>query len=148
MTLNCGPTNLADVAAGLAARIGPRFPQVRLNIEAPRSLPVVADGQRLGQVGHLLLVNACQAAQREATMRLGPAADGGAEWTIADDGPGANEEQMSWLTAPFSTTHFAQFGLGLALARRVVELHGGRVSAGNRPEGGFRVVLTLPDRGD
>ena len=55
---------------------------------------------------------------------------------------------MSWLTAPFSTTHFAQFGLGLALARRVAELHGGRVGAANRPEGGFRVVLTLPDRGD
>ena len=148
LTLNCGPINLSDVAAGLAARIGPRFPQVRLNIEAPRSLPVVADGQRLGQIGYLLLVNACQAAQREATMRSGPAREGGTEWTIADDGPGANEEQMSWLTAPFSTTHFAQFGLGLALARRVVELHGGRVSAGNRPEGGFRVVLTLPDRGD
>ena len=147
LTLHQGPTNLSDVAAGLAARLGPRFPQIRLNIEAPRSLPVVADGQRLGQIGHLLLVNACQAAQREVTMRLGPAAGGGVEWAVADDGFGVNEEQMSWLTAPFSTTHFAQFGLGLALARRVVELHGGRISAGNRPEGGFRVVLTLPGGG-
>ncbi len=148
LTLSRAAINLSDVAAGLAVRIGPRFPQVRLNIEAPRSLPVVADGQRLGQVGFLLLVNACQSAQREVMMRLGPGAEGGAEWVIADDSAGASEEQMSWLTAPFSTTHFAQFGLGLALARRVAEMHGGRVSAGNRPEGGFRVVLTLPDRGD
>ncbi len=148
LTLCRSPLNLSDLAAGLAARIGPRFPQVQLNLEAPRSLPVVADGQRLGQVGHLLLINACQAAKREVTMRLGPAAEGGAEWAVDDDGAGANEEQMSWLTAPFSTTHFAQFGLGLALARRVAELHGGRVGAANRPEGGFRVVLTLPDRGD
>jgi signal transduction histidine kinase len=143
LALNRGPTNLADMVGALVARIGPRFPQGRLNFEAPRSLQIVADGQRLGQVGHLLLLNACQSAQREVTMRLAPAGDGGAEWSIADDGPGANEEQMTWLTAPFSTTHFAQFGLGLALARRVVELHGGGVTADNRPEGGLRVVLTL-----
>ena len=144
ITLNRGPMNLADVAVSLAARVGPRYPHVRLQVEAPRSLPVVADGQRLAQVGYLLLVSACQSAQREATMRLAPTAENGAEWAIADDGPGANEEQMSWLTAPFTTTHFAQFGLGLALARRVAEMHGGKVSAANRPEGGFRVVLTLP----
>ena len=144
IALNRGPTNLADVAASLAARVGPRFPQVRLQVEAPRSLPVVADGQRLSQAGYLLLFNGCQAARREATMRLAATADGGAEWVIADDGPGANEEQVSWLTEPFTTTHFAQFGLGLALARRVVELHGGRLGAANQSEGGFRVTLTLP----
>jgi two-component system sensor histidine kinase BaeS len=144
LALNRAPTNLADVIGGLASRIGPRFPQIRLNLEGPRSLVISADGQRLSQVGYLLLVNACHAAQQEATVHFGPAGEGGAEWVIADDGLGVNEEQMTWLTAPFSTTHFAQFGLGLALARRVVELHGGQVSAGNRPEGGFRVVMTLP----
>jgi signal transduction histidine kinase len=144
LSLNCGPTNLADVLAGLVARIGPRFPHVQIQVEAPRSLPVVADGHRLAPVGHLLLLNACQSAQREVRVQLRQDAGQDVEWGIADDGPGANDEQLSWLDAPFSTTHFAQFGLGLALARRVVELHGGHVTAGNRPEGGFRVVLTLP----
>ena len=36
MKLHVGPTNLADVVIGLAARIGPRFPQVQLHVEAPR----------------------------------------------------------------------------------------------------------------
>ena len=80
-------------------------------------------------------------------MRVGPAPEGRVEWAIGDDGPGANAEQLSWLTEPFATTHFAQFGLGIALARRVVELHGGELTAGNLAEGGFRVVLTLPARG-
>jgi signal transduction histidine kinase len=144
LKLNCGPTNLADVAAGLAARLGPRFPNVGLNIEGPRALSVVADGPRLSQVGHLLLLNAFQAAQREVRLSLRPAGDAGVEWSISDDGPGANAEQLTWLTTPFSTTHFAQFGLGLAVARRVIELPGGGVTAGNLPGGGFQVVLTLP----
>ena len=146
--LNVGPTNLAEVVMGLAARLGPRFPQVQLHVEAPRSLPLTADGQRLGQVGHLLLINACQSAEREVRMQVTSGADGRVEWSIADDGPGANEEQLGWLAEPFTTTHFAQFGLGLALARRVAELHGGTVTAGNAPEGGFRVVVALPPGAD
>ena len=142
--LNVGPTNLADVVIGVAARVGPRFPQVQLHVEGPRTLPLVADSQRLGQVAYLLFINACQAAQREVRVRVGQDAAGRVEWVVTDDGPGANDEQLQWLAEPFTTTHFAQFGLGLALARRVAELHGGAISAANPPEGGFRVVLTLP----
>jgi signal transduction histidine kinase len=144
LKLTCGPANLAEIAAGLAARLGPRFPEIKLHIEGPPALSVVADGQRLTQIGHLLLLNSLQAAQREVRLRLAREGDGTVQWSIADDGPGANPEQLSWLTEPFNTTHFAQFGLGLAVARRVIELHGGRVTAGNLPAGGFQVVLTLP----
>ena len=115
LKLNVGPTNLAEIVVGLAARIGPRYPQLQLRVEAPRSLPLTADGQRLGQVGHMLLVNACQAAQKEVQVRVGQNDQGRVEWATTDDGLGANDEQLSWLTEPFSTTHFAQFGLGLRM---------------------------------
>jgi signal transduction histidine kinase len=144
LSLNCGPTNLADIILGLTARIGPRFPQIQLVVDAPRSLPIVVDGQRLGQVGHLLLVNACQAAQQTVRVHLASREEGRVEWSICDDGSGANPEQLSWLTKPFSTAHFAQFGLGVALARRVVDLHGGAVTVTTPPEGGFCIVLRLP----
>ena len=144
LKLNCGPTNLADVAGALAARIGPRFPHINLQREGPTTLSIVADGKRLSQVGHLLLLSALQAAQSRVRMRLTPVGDKNVEWSITDDGPGANEEQLSWLTEPFTTTHFAQFGLGVAVARRVAELHGGGLKANNLPGGGFEVVLALP----
>ena len=117
LKLNVGPTNLAEVVVGLAARLGPRYPHLQLRVEAPRSLPLTADGQRLGQVGHMLLLNACQVAHKEVQVHVGQDDQGNVEWSTADDGPGANDEQLSWLKEPFSTTHFAQFGLGLASAR-------------------------------
>jgi signal transduction histidine kinase len=144
LKLNCGPTNLGEVAAGLAVRMVPRFPNIELRVEGPRTLMVVADGQRLSQIGYLLLLSALQAAHRQVRVNLQPQGDDKVEWSITDDGPGANAEQLSWFAEPFTTTHFAQFGLGVAVARRVIELHGGTMTAGNLPGGGFHVVLTLP----
>ena len=144
ITVNCSPINLSEMVGSLASRLGPRFPKIQLLLETPQSVGILADGQRLNQVGYLLLVNAFQAAERQVRVRLASEGRGLVEWTIAHDGPGANAEQMSWLTKPFSTTHFAQFGLGLALARRVMELHGGAAIADNPAEGGFRMVLQIP----
>jgi signal transduction histidine kinase len=136
-------TDLVELATGLVTTSGRRFPSLKVQLEAAGSVPLQADARRLAQAGGLLLLSACQGAQKQVTMRV--ARTGGeVEWLIQDDGYGANEEQMSWLSAPFTTTHHAQFGLGLALARRVAELHGGRLEAGNRKEGGFQVRMLLP----
>jgi signal transduction histidine kinase len=96
-------------------------------------------------VGRLLLTAACQSARKVVVVEARTGSDAREiEWSILDDGYGAMPEQLLWLTTPFATTQQALFGLGLALARRVVELHGGRITAANEPTGGFRVNLFLP----
>jgi signal transduction histidine kinase len=142
LSVSAGTLDLAELSAGLVATFARRFQGLGVRLEAAGPVAVSGDARRLAQVGSLLLLSACQAAQNEVQVRA--AAGTEAEWSIRDDGPGANPEQMSWLTAPFSTTHHAQFGLGLALAGRVAALHGGRILAGNEPGGGFRVRLFLP----
>ncbi len=134
--------DLAEVAGGLVNTAARRFGNLRVVLETTGPVVVQGDARRLAQVGSLLLLSACQAAHEEVQVRVAASAE--AEWTIRDDGPGASAEQTSWLTAPFSTTHHAQAGLGLALAGRVVGLHGGRVEVCNEPAGGFRVRLLLP----
>jgi signal transduction histidine kinase len=142
LSLSQDTFDLGEVAAGLVNTYARRFPNLQVTLENAGPVVVQGDARRLAQVGSLLLLSGCQAAQKEVQVQV--AADGEAEWSIRDDGPGASAEQISWLTAPFTTTHHAQAGLGLALAGRVAGLHGGRVEAGNEAAGGFRVRLLLP----
>jgi signal transduction histidine kinase len=139
---NFALTDLVELTTGLVANYARRFPSLKVQLEAAGPVALQADARRLAQTGGLLLLSACQGAQQQVTVRV--ARGGEVEWVTQDDGYGANEEQLSWLNAPFTTTHHAQFGLGLALARRVAELHGGRLEAGNRKEGGFQVRMLLP----
>jgi two-component system, NtrC family, sensor kinase len=145
MQLSLASVDLSELVSGLAAAAAPRFPQLRIRAETNGPRTIIADPNRLAQVGGLLVRNACAAARREVRVRTeGRETGSEVRWEVIDDGSGVPEEQLAWLRTPFATTHNAQFGLGLALAQRVVQLHGGRLQANNRPEGGFAVTMILP----
>jgi C4-dicarboxylate-specific signal transduction histidine kinase len=69
------------------------------------------------------------------------------EWSIRHDGPPASDDQQTWLAAPFTTTHHALFGLGVALAARLTAAIGGTVHIDNPPQGGSQVRMVLPRAG-
>ena len=70
-------------------------------------------------------------------------------WAIAvtDRGPGLSAEVMKHLFMPFYTTRKGGTGLGLSVAQFIVIQLGGRLYAGNNPEGGARFVIWLPLQG-
>jgi two-component system nitrogen regulation sensor histidine kinase NtrY len=63
---------------------------------------------------------------------------------VLDSGPGIEASLLGRIFDPYFSTHDTGTGLGLPIARRIAEEHGGTIAARNRPEGGLEVVITLP----
>lgn len=102
------------------------------------------DAARIQQVLVNLLRNAAEVSPSGAAVdACAEAADGGLVFTVRDHGPGLPGGDPSRLFEPFYTTRVQGTGLGLAVARRIVELHGGTITARTHPDGGaeFRIVL-------
>jgi len=117
-----------------------------LEIEVAGDGAVVhADAEQLQVAFQNILVNAAQAMSGAGLVRI--AIERGAnEWTIslADNGPGMPAEVREKVFEPFFTTKSRGTGLGLPIARRVVEAHGGRIAIETPPSGGTVVSVSLP----
>jgi signal transduction histidine kinase len=145
ITLATEQTDLAEVVRTAGNRVATRFPRITLNLEIAEVPLVWADSRRLAQMFTVLLADACAAANQVVVCRVRPRTGSG-EVTIeiSDDGPSVPPEKKERLFNVLTTTAHGHLGPGLALARRLIELHGGRISAGNLPQGGFRVEAMLP----
>jgi PAS domain S-box-containing protein len=132
----------------------------RLTVDLPAEpLWAEADGTRLAQVFSNLLNNAAKFTDHGGHVHVHAAAEGGlASVTVADTGIGIPPDLMPTIFDMFTQlqrfrdrTH-GGLGIGLTLARRLVELHGGSIAASSDGEGRgstFRVVLPLvPERVD
>lgn len=113
------------------------------------SPPVRHDPARLLQVVQNLLDNALVHAPEQSTIRvtLGPVHAGNASWfriAIEDEGGGFRPEDIAHVFEPFYSRRRGGTGLGLSIVERLVEQHGGKVTAENRAEGGARVAVLLP----
>ena len=90
-----------------------------------------------------MVQNAAQAGARRVDVRLREV-EGVVEVVVEDDGQGIQAEDLGRIGEPFFTTKAAGTGLGVAIARQIVEDHDGRMVLERRPEGGTRVVVRLP----
>jgi signal transduction histidine kinase len=120
----------------------------RLASEPATSLEVLGDIERLQQVLVNLVVNAIDHTPRGTSVRIGAQQDGErAVLWVEDDGPGIDPELIERLFEPNvrgkgATVHGA--GLGLWIARGLVEAHGGELRVGAGSSGGARFELRLP----
>ncbi len=136
---------LLDHAVELAAE-EMRARRIRIQRRAVASVPPVrADRDLACQLFLGLLNNAAEAAGEGAEVVLeARACDGAVEVAVADSGPGVPAHLRERIFEPFFTTRKRGTGLGLAVAKQIVEAHGGRISVGDRAGGGACFTVSLP----
>ena len=119
------------------------------DVDLPPGLVCSGSSGQLQQVMMNLVQNACDATARQPDARLtvnGGYAGDMVVLRFADNGPGIAEENLGRLFEPFFTTKPVGqgTGLGLSISYGIVERHGGKLSARNRPQGGAEFELSLP----
>ncbi len=129
---------------------GPQQPELRLALDE-HITTVDADAVRLRQLLHNLIRNACEALEGapapRVTISTAQLERNGAGWVeirVRDNGPGIDPAVLETMFEPYVTSKTRGTGLGLAIVRRLVEEHGGSISAENPPDGGACVSVLLP----
>jgi len=145
-------TTIIEEASSLAL-VGAREADVRVSYELdPAAELVLTDRIQIQQVLLNLMRNAVEAMQgaprRELRVVTRTRADGMAEVSVKDTGPGLAPEISAQLFQPFVTTKKQGMGVGLSICRTIVESHGGHIWAEAMPGGGtaFRFTLRIVEK--
>ena len=125
--------------------------RVHLISDLAPALPTVAgDRVQLEQVLLNLVMNGCDAmadtaaSDRQLLVTTECVAGNGVRVSVADRGPGIPPEDLERVFEPFYTTKARGLGLGLAVCRKIIAAHGGRLWAENNAGGGARLLFTVP----
>ena len=154
--LEMRPLTVASVIEAAADIIRPVLDAkgITLAVSIPDSASVVGDPHRLQQVFCNMLANAAKFVPPGGNVNVRAVTDNGSvRIRIEDDGPGIDEAFLPRIFEQFTqadaslTREFGGLGLGLAISRNFVQLHGGTIAAANRPEGGAVFTVQLPSPG-
>ena len=143
------PVDLADVAVEAVGPLTAMAAERGVTVVVdPLPTEVEGDALRLRQLVKILVDNAVAhtPAGGSVTVRVRPA-EGTGVLVVEDDGPGIREPDLPHVFERFWRADDAPSGgtgLGLAIAAWIVTRHGGRIGAGNRPEGGARFEARIP----
>jgi len=124
--------------------------QTAVTTEMASSTPLV-DGNRI-QIQQVLvnvIMNGVQAMAEtprdDRRVRIETSSDAKEVWvSVEDHGVGINPEKIGSIFEPLATWKAGGMGMGLAISNSIIEAHGGKMSAENKPEGGARVSFALP----
>ena len=133
--------SVAQLAQEMARRSG-----VQIRVDASEDLPAIwVDVELMKQVLLNLVINAVQAMPRDGAVLLrGVKVHSMIELQVCDEGVGFAPEEFEKLSDP--STQPAGSGLGLSIAYRIVNEHGGHIAAHNNYKGGMTFSVSLPLR--
>ena len=153
LQLQLEPVNIKSLLQGIGWQTSPllRGKEQNLNMDLPSSLPIIhGDGQRLEQVVLNLMTNATKFTPKGGDITLrARKRDAGLVIEVQDTGIGIAKDEQVRLFQPYSRLNADRqrhpgLGLGLALAKQVVELHGGKIWVESELGKGSTFSFSLP----
>ncbi len=154
LELNRTTVDMSALAAELAAvhRHAAERKEQQLSEELPAAPCLVeADAERLSEAMENLVTNAIKYTPRKKSIRISVRVEGSeARFEVRDEGPGLTAEDMKRLFGKFqrlsarTTGGESSSGLGLSIARQLVELQGGRIWAESEPGNGSVFTIAMP----
>lgn len=145
------PTSLSQVVQDVLSDLELRVEQTEAEVEVGRLPTVNADPSQMRQLVQNLLVNALKFHQKDSPPRVKITATqeaGHCILSIADNGIGFEEKYLDRIFTIFQRLHGKQeyegTGVGLAVCRRIVERHGGSITAKSTPGQGTEFLVILP----
>jgi signal transduction histidine kinase len=153
LQLQLEPVDMKSLLQGIGWQISPLLQgkEQDLYMDLPQSLPIIhGDGQRLEQVLLNLMTNATKFTPKGGNITLrARKQDTGLLIEVQDTGIGIHKDEQARLFKPYSRLSADRqrhpgLGLGLALAKQVVELHGGQIWVESEPGKGSTFSFSLP----
>ncbi len=133
---------LADIQARLAAESKARG--VPIECLQMRPLAVRADKMVLTQAVYNVVKNALEATARGAVLIRTESHRKKISMAITDSGTGISEEELPHIFEPFFSTKPTGMGIGLYVAKKIIEAHGGTIAAKSEPGRGTTFLIELP----
>ncbi len=139
-----------ELATLIEEIVGPYRPglagRIRMSVELPPSLPALRLDPRLMQRALTNIIeNALHAMPNDGALSVRVLQHGGhVQLVVADTGVGLEAEVLARIFEPYFSTKVTGTGLGMAIAKRNVELNGGTIQVTSEPSQGTTVTLTLP----
>jgi signal transduction histidine kinase len=146
--LKLGPTKPHAIARELAVLLETRAAEqgVKLEVKGSEEFVLNADGRKLRQALLNLVLNAMQASPQgeTVTVNVSKSCGWGACITVTDRGPGMSAETLERIKKPYFTTRKGGTGLGIAVARGLIEQHGGKLEYQSTLGKGTMAKIELP----
>ena len=143
--LNLRPCGALDVIDSAITYLNGQIENINIKNHINQNLHILVDPDKMRQVVLNILLNSVQSIHQTGDINITAKAESSSVFiAIQDTGCGMDNKALDKIFSPFFTTKEKGTGLGLAICLKIVEGHGGNITAESKPAQGTKITVRIP----